>query len=355
MSKNGEKNQKSPVSVIQTDWPPERWRHHRLVLAVSGGADSVAMLRAFTQITQNSNMDDSGANMLVVHVNHRLRSAESEGDARFVRELAERLALPFIEETIPPREMSYRIQKLGSTEGAARELRYERLLAAAEENGARYILTAHHAEDQIETVLQRLFRGSALRGLSGIPRFRRLNDAVTLVRPMLSVRRTEIIDYLNRLGQTYRTDSSNGNPAYLRNRIRNELVPLLGDIFPNRFDHSLLRFIGQCREVQTLLERQKEALSERVDTDSLLVARSNNPRRTVIPLISFQNTPDYIVREYFKGVWESRGWPLREMGAKKWETLVRLIRDESRKQAEFPGGVVVKRMNNETLTLERRG
>ena len=352
MSKNGEKNRKTPVSVILTDWPPERWRRHRLVLAVSGGADSVAMLRAFAQIIQSSSTDDSGANLLVVHVNHRLRSAESEGDARFVRELAEQLALPFIEETIPPREMTYRIQKLGSTEGAARELRYERLLAAAEENGARYILTAHHAEDQIETVLQRLFRGSALGGLAGIPRFRRLNDAVTLVRPMLSVRREEIFNYLNRLGQPYRTDSSNKSPAYLRNRIRNELVPLLADIFPNRFDRSLLRFIGQCREVQELLDRQKETLAERVETDSLLLPRPKKSGQTVLPVGSFHDAPDYIVREYFKGLWESRGWPLREMGAKKWDTLVRMIRENSRRQVEFPGGVVVKRIN-ETLLLGR--
>ena len=349
MSKIDDKNRFFPVSVIRKEWPPEAWREHRLILAVSGGADSVAMLRAFTQINQEDNANNSGGNLLVVHVNHRLRSAESEGDARFVRELAERLMLPFVEETISGPEMQYRLQKLGSLEGAARELRYERLLAVAEEHGARYILTAHHAEDQIETLLQRMFRGSALGGLSGIPRFRRLNDAVSLARPMLTVRRTAILAYLQQLGQPYRTDSSNRDPAFLRNRIRNELIPLLDDLFPNRFDRSLLRFAERCREVQSLLDQQVERLAVQIQADSLLMFRQENPASLALPLASFRETPDYIVREYFKGLWSSRGWPLREMGAKNWDRLVAMIRVGEPQNSAFPGGITVRRTEDALL------
>src|SRR5262249_48782964 len=126
-------------------------------------------------------------------------------------------------------------------EAAARQARYEFLAKTAHECGARYIATAHTADDQVETILFNVLRGTGLAGLAGIPRMRTLNESTTLIRPLLDFKRSEIISYLATLNQPYRDDETNQLLDYTRNRIRHDLIPILERDYNPRVRESLLR------------------------------------------------------------------------------------------------------------------
>jgi tRNA(Ile)-lysidine synthase len=199
----------------------------RLAVGVSGGADSVALLRALHQQSR-----ELGLVLHVAHLHHGLRGAEADADLEFVRALATELGLPFHSHHVDTAaEAVARPGPNGgkpaeSIEEAARRLRYAwfRQLIAA--NLVDAIATAHTLDDQAETVLAKFLRGAWTEGLAGIaPRLESPEGAV--LRPLLATTRAEIEAYLRALGQPWRTDSSNANTAFTRNRIRHELLPLL--------------------------------------------------------------------------------------------------------------------------------
>ena len=313
---------------------PSFWGRFRIVLALSGGADSVALFCAFARKLP-------AENLLAVHVNHGLRGEESEGDARFAAELADRYDVSFREERIDLKELKEESGRAGSLEGGARAIRYRLLLANAESFGARYILTAHHADDQIETVLYRLFRGSGIDGLSGMSWFRRLNDAVVLARPFLSFSRKEIHDYLHRLGETWRIDSSNVSSAFLRNRIRNELLPLLNDLFPNRVSGSVLGLASHTEELKRFLGSQLDDLLRKKKILFPEEAVLQNGTVT-IPLTPFAEIPEYFVRIWFRRLWTAQGWPMGGMDAERWRILSEMAICQQPSFREFSGGVAVR-------------
>jgi tRNA(Ile)-lysidine synthase len=197
----------------------------RVAVAVSGGADSVALLLLLVELRKAV-----GIVLSVAHVNHKLRGAESDGDEAFVSELAGEYGLEFLGRTAAVE----REQRSG-IEGAARRLRYEVFHELVRENRATKIATAHTLDDQAETVLLRLFRGTGIRGLGGIhPRLRlgkAGSAAAEVVRPLLGFRRAELREFLRTRGQTWREDSSNRDELFLRNRVRGVLLPLIAEEF----------------------------------------------------------------------------------------------------------------------------
>jgi tRNA(Ile)-lysidine synthase len=190
----------------------------RLVVAVSGGADSMALL----DVLASCGMDLS---LVVAHFNHRLRGAESDADAAFVREAALRYGLPLREGGDDVREIC-RANGWGLEEGG-RNARYGFLQRVMEEEGAEGVVLGHHADDQAETVLMRLLRGAGPRGLSGMA-----SRSGWKIRPLLALRREEIEAYLGQRSLPWHTDSSNADASYLRNRIRHRLVPSLHEYNP---------------------------------------------------------------------------------------------------------------------------
>ncbi|MDE3076556.1 MAG: tRNA lysidine(34) synthetase TilS, partial [Chloroflexota bacterium] len=187
-----------------------------VVVAVSGGADSVCLLHLLT---------GQGCRVVVAHLNHGMRGRAGDADAAFVRELSERLGHRCVVERrdVP----SLRRERALSLEEAAREARYEFLRAVAEREGAEAIFLGHTADDQVETFLMRLIRGAGLAGLSAM----RSKQGI-LYRPLLSVWRTEVEDYLRERGLEWREDASNLDPRFFRNRVRHELMPLLVRLNP---------------------------------------------------------------------------------------------------------------------------
>ncbi len=223
-----------------------------VLVGVSGGPDSTALLDVLFSLRATL-----GISIGVAHVNHRLRGAEAEADARYVQRLAEKLGLPcFVEECDVP---AFREARLLSTQTAARELRYEFFARAARETGARRVALGHHADDQAETILHHFLRGTGPAGLAGIPPVRGL-----FIRPLLGIRRREIEAYCRARGLDPRFDSSNLDPVYTRNRLRAELLPLLETEYNPNLVTALLRLGEICRAENDYVAEQAETAFRRL-------------------------------------------------------------------------------------------
>jgi tRNA(Ile)-lysidine synthase len=211
----------------------------RLAVAVSGGADSVALLRALAG--QNNAMGrELGLVLHVAHLHHGLRGAEADADLAFVRGLAERLSIPFHAEHVDTASQAAADPASSkppeTIEEAARRLRYQwfRQLMASGELDA--VATAHTLDDQAETVLAKFLRGAWTEGLSGIHPVIQFSEG-RIIRPLLNTTRAEIETYLHSLGQDWREDSTNRHLTFTRNRIRHELLPQLEAWNPRLREH----------------------------------------------------------------------------------------------------------------------
>lgn len=193
----------------------------RIIVALSGGADSVALLRILHTL---------GYDCEAAHCNFHLRGTESDRDEMFVRKLCKTMRTPL--HTIDFATEQYAIEKKISIEMAARELRYQWFAEIKEKTKANVIAVAHHQDDSVETVLLNLIRGTGINGLLGI---RPKNGDI--VRPLLCISRKEITDYLQNAGQEYMTDSTNLQDEYTRNKIRLNLLPLMQEINPLVKEH----------------------------------------------------------------------------------------------------------------------
>ena len=192
----------------------------RVLVALSGGADSVALLLLLRELERDGALTIAGT----AHLNHQLRGEEADADEAFCAALAARLGVPFIVERADIAARA-RAQKR-SIEDAARGARYEFFERAADECSAAAVAVAHTREDQAETFLLRLLRGSGTRGLAAIqPR------AGRVVRPLLEVARDDLRAYLVSQGQAFREDATNADVTIPRNRVRHELIPYLESRF----------------------------------------------------------------------------------------------------------------------------
>lgn len=211
----------------------------RIAVGVSGGADSVALLRFLAALRPQFSWD-----LVVCHIHHGLRGAEADRDECFVRALAEQLGLPCAVSRIDAAALALRDHI--SVEEAGRTARYAFFAQTAGEGGR--IATAHTLDDSIETVLMNLVRGTGLRGLCGIPRIRG-----NIVRPLLDCTRAEVEDYLGALEQPYCTDSTNLTDDYTRNRIRHDILPRLCALNPN-FPGAMARMLPRLAAQQALTD-----------------------------------------------------------------------------------------------------
>lgn len=188
----------------------------RIIIGVSGGPDSLALL-----FILNSLKVEYGLSLCVAHLNHQLRK-EAKADLMFVKNISKKLGLPFISDEVNINKLA----KKGSIEEVAREERLKFLFKAAKKFRADKIALGHTRDDQAETVLMRILRGTGLYGLRGILPKREI-DGFTIIRPLVEIDRNSINDYLRQIKVKPRIDSSNSEDIYFRNRIRNKLLPLL--------------------------------------------------------------------------------------------------------------------------------
>lgn len=219
----------------------------RLIVAVSGGPDSVALLKALTLIAPEYRL-----RLVVAHLNHGLRGIEADEDEAFVRLLSHRMHIECVCETTDIAA----IKKSGkSLEELCREQRYAFLKKVAVDCGATKIALGHHLQDQSETVLMNLIRGSGAEGLRGMMPVRE----GLIIRPMLQVAQQEILFFLAEMGLSFRTDSSNALDCHLRNRIRRHLVPLLKEGYNPRIEENISRTADIMRLDDDYLATKVEA------------------------------------------------------------------------------------------------
>ena len=237
--------------------------NHRLILpgaavvvGVSGGVDSVAMLRVLHRLSAEPSRR---YRLAVAHLDHGLRD-QAAADARFVAELARTWGLPYF-----GRQCDVRAHADATGQGieqAGRQLRYDFLLETARQFGAACVAVGHHADDNVETVLHRILRGTSLHGLKGIPIRRKLRagEDVELVRPLLAARRSDIELYARQEGLTWREDASNADINYRRNFIRHELLSAIREKFNARADEALLRLADHAAQIDAFMASQAQAL-----------------------------------------------------------------------------------------------
>ncbi len=310
-------------------WPREVWQDVPILMAVSGGVDSVALLRAICSLKPAH-----ASGVTVAHFNHRWRGADSDADADFVVELSRQMGIP-CEVGTADANLAHCV---GGLEERGRRARYAFLQETAERLGARYVATAHTADDQAETILHHILRGTGPRGLAGMRRVRPLGPAVTLVRPLLTVRRATLAEYLNDMGQPFREDTTNSDLRFRRARIRHELLPLLSRQYNADVVGALLRLGRLTAETRGAIEQLASTLGERVVT-------RQDDRQIELMAVPLATEPRYLVREVLISLWRTARWPLKSMGYREWEALADIVarcaRAEPVRPQVFPGNVTV--------------
>ncbi len=235
-------------------------RGDRVVVAVSGGADSVSLLNTLHNVS-----DELGISLHVAHLDHGLRD-EAIVDAEYVRLLAAQLGLP---STIEKRDVQgYRLEHRLSLEEAAREVRYQFLEEVAKDVGAASVAVAHTHNDHVETVLLHLLRGSGLTGLVGLKettilRYKRVGP-LRVIRPLLGVIRDEVEGYCKEYGLEYRTDATNKSLTQTRNRIRLKLLPKLRRDFNPRIDDALYRLSRMSTDAVDFIEAEAQLAAAKI-------------------------------------------------------------------------------------------
>ncbi|QDT06060.1 tRNA(Ile)-lysidine synthase [Rubripirellula lacrimiformis] len=379
----------SLIRSIHASWPPARWADVGVVVGCSGGADSVALLCSLAQIAASvggppghsvawgdrarAELPDStrsgsatsgsvpggsvpsgsvgnqsgGARgfLIAAHFNHGLRGDQSDRDEQSVRELAGRLGVDFIAGRSPgvaapsvsaglgdcaTLAADDRPAQLISDEASLRAVRIDFLTRTAKQAGARYIALGHSADDNVETVLHHLMRGTGPTGLAGIPPFRSVGDDLVIARPLIEVDRQSIRDALRAMGQSWREDASNQNSDYQRNWIRNELIPLVRTRYP-----AADKAIGRAIEAQRDWRRLVESLADR-----WLEQHFSGGPAVVIEADS--QTDAAVVTAALQRLWDRQGWARGPMKRAHWVRLAETVAGRESQRFVLPGQVEVQ-------------
>jgi tRNA(Ile)-lysidine synthase len=328
--------------AIAAAWPMEEWRDTHVLLAVSGGQDSVALLMAVNSIKRRV----SGRGQVFVgHLNHGMRGEEADADQAWLEDVCCRLELPF--EVGRTDVAALAAEQRDGWEAAARTARYDFLSQTAERVGARWVATGHTRDDQVETVVHRLMRGTGLAGLAGMRVTRPLSATVTLVRPILGVSRKDVLAYLGAIGQDYRVDATNADVRFDRNRLRHQMLPLLRAESTGDFDDAILRLAEQAAESQAVIDQNAAELAAKC----VVLERPDSLR---IDCRKLAGQPILTVREVCRSAWREMGWPQQAMGFAEWQLLASLAKElEPRPQVNMPGDVLAVRKGDWLLVRRR--
>ncbi|MBN1457613.1 MAG: tRNA lysidine(34) synthetase TilS [Sedimentisphaerales bacterium] len=234
----------------------------RVLAAVSGGADSAALLQTLIRLKQAGQIE---VELSVGNVNHNLRGAESDGDSEFVAELGEKLGIEVLQCGVETK--TYAKENKVSIETAARELRIEALCKMARKAGAEKIVMAHHMDDNAETIIHRLVRGTGFRGLGGIWPRRRLAGLVEVVRPLLCVSRKQIEEYCGANGFKWRTDKTNDEVVFTRNRIRHLVLPELQKDCKEDLSKILFELSSKAQKLYRMIEAEAQKAIDEIKID----------------------------------------------------------------------------------------
>lgn len=313
-----------------------------IVVAVSGGADSTALLLALNELTSANKLH---AKIVVAHLDHKLRKTSAR-DARWVSELAQRLGYECVVGRAKVAELAR--ANNDNLEQAAREARYAFLERTAKRKSARYVLTAHTMDDQAETVLLRLLRGSAGAGLGGMEAIRPLgsSSSIKLVRPLLWARRADTEDYCRVRKASVLVDEMNSDLGLSRVRVREQLLPLMQS-FNNRIVEALSRTAAQLREDRAVLSTGSDELLRRASGSTEEDEGDGETRAPSLEVKLLANEPPALRRRAL------RQWLSQARGSARRLEMVHLLAVEKLlegsaggRTVELPGGGRVRRRRN---------
>lgn len=296
-----------------------------VLLAVSGGADSMAMLHGLVEIGRQA----WPGKITVAHLNHGLRGRESDEDARFVDETCSALGVECLVERLVPGSLD--VDSRGSLEEAARKARYEFLARAAGLLNLSIVLTAHHQQDQTETLVFNILRGTGLRGLCGIPEGRDLASGLRVVRPMLKLSSGVIRDFVRHRGIAFREDSSNSTSQFTRNQIRQVLNAL-----PHEISGSLGASLQALSDQAGHTMRVIDELSARILQRAVREESENHIQLDCRELLYW---PEPFVRHALILQWARKRWPRQQMNAAQWERLSASALTGAPRRWTFPAGI----------------
>ncbi len=283
----------------------------RLLLAVSGGIDSMVMLHLFYK---------NGFDIAVAHCNFNLRGKESDGDEAFLRQFCESNKIPVFSSKFDTQKIAEDFKI--SIQLSARKIRYEWFQELAKEHQFDYILTAHNADDVAETFLINLSRGSGLDGFTGIPQINQ-----NIVRPLLPFSRKEIENFAKENQIIWREDSSNASDKYIRNQLRHQVIPVLKNINAN-FLESFQQTIGNLQQAQSLVDDASRIVYRKVVRDD-----ENQKIIHLDELLQLSNFRAYLYQ-----------W-LSPFGFTAWEDIYDLVNAQSGKQVLAPHFRLIKNRN----------
>ncbi len=311
-----------------------------VVVGVSGGPDSMALLYILLAINKQAGWK---LHLHVAHLNHRLRGDEAEKDAAFVQAAADSLSLPCI---IEARAIASLAEKeSGGIEEIGRRERYAFLTRVCLQTHSRAIAVGHHADDNAETILHRILRGTGLRGLAGIPRDRPTarNSSIRIIRPLLRMRRRTIREYLANEGIAFREDRSNATDEPMRNRIRNVVLPALeADINPQVRD--ALTRLGE--QAQWLEEFLRETVQRTFET--LIV--SHTDQELILNADALVRKSRIVQTELVRLAYRSFGLGEQQLSFAHLVSALELIADPaSGKQIQFPGGMTLTKRYHQLI------
>lgn len=297
-------------------------RGDSVLVCVSGGPDSVFLLHTLAALKKKIGLQ----NIFVCNADHGLRGRESVRDSRFVKNLASSLSLKFFFRKLNLRKREYVSL---STEEAARMARYAFFVDVASRSGADVIATGHTLDDQAETVLMRVIKGSSLKGLAGVAPVRR-EKGLCVVRPLIEMERKEIEKYLNDKSIAYKVDSTNAKDIYFRNVVRNEIIPFLEKFNP-RLKRSLSSLASHLRDdlefIEAEIRRGKRSI------------RRKGPRIS-IALKDILLQPGSIRKDVLREMLDRSGGEVKKLNFRHWKELDNLLRRKGRGSAmHLPGGV----------------
>ena len=303
-----------------------------ILVAVSGGADSIALLYCLLELRKSFPLSLS-----VCHLNHNLRAEESQKDSDFVQELCQTLGLPLF---------SYSADVLAkgrSLEEAARHIRYSFLYKAAKKCKANKIALGHNQNDNVETLLLRLCRGTGLSGMCAIPPVRE-GEGATIIRPLIETSRVEIESYLNQSKIPFRTDVSNFDRAFTRNKIRHDVMPKLQQINPQASSH-IARSIERLREDEEILS----GLCNKILEDCL----SQEGEKLLLHIPSLLNHSKALQKRLIHAALH-RFNSLRNISAAHISQIEHLLYAESGKESHLPFGLCARRQYDHLLILPKK-
>ena len=301
-----------------------------LLLAVSGGPDSMALLHLFSRLKRKYALK-----LFVAHLDHGLRGAESRKHGALVRRVCEELRIPFYSKSVNVKALSRKSGR--SLEETGRTERYRFFRKAAGRTGSSAIVTGHTLDDQAETVLMRFLRGAGLRGLSGIP-YKRMEGRRQVIRPLLDCDKKDLLIFLRKNRLHYGSDSTNRSVKFTRNRIRHKLFPEISKFYNPRIKASLAGLQAVCRRAQDYIEHQARK--------AFTLSVHGKPRRGKVSfkLAKLKRLHPAILTEVlFQGLRESKG-DLRRFGTSHVEAILELLDSkEPSLEIHLPGPIKVSK------------